>query len=103
MTSEEIEKYSEQLRTITAMPDGDDKTNALLELRKQVGAGGFGRDSILAVRDADSIASIHQALQTATMTNMCKTASKNYTIAAWAMIAAVISALAAWVAVLSMN
>ena len=46
------------------------------------------------------VSNIHQALQTATMVNMCKTATRNFWIAIIVSVIAFLSMLAAWVAVL---
>ena len=51
--------------------------------------------------EGELVYAIHQALQTATMIDACKTAARNYKIALIATVIALGSALAAWIAVLS--
>ena len=100
MTNQEIEKYRQRLVEIKKLSDSGKRNKAYIDLITIVGASGCGGDKPTAQRDAENIASIHQALQTATMVNMCKTAAKNYKIAITAAIIALLSALAAWAAVL---
>ena len=100
MTNQEIEKYRQRLVEIKKLSDSGERNKAYIDLITIVGASGCGGDKPTAQRDAENIASIHQALKTATMVNMCKTAAKNYKIAITASIIALLSALAAWAAVL---
>ena len=99
MAHKEIEQYRQRLLEIGKLSGSGERNKSYIELRKAVGASGCGGDKPTAERDALNIVSIHQALQTATMIDMCKTSSRNYKIAIAASIAAVLSALAAWVAV----
>lgn len=120
MTDEQIEAYRKHLSELTArcsdkQPESRIKEE-LKELARQVGASTrilwvHPTSSTITTSDADTseiIRNIHQALQTASMVNMCKTAAEGYEIATKASrnarihfwIAAAISficAAAAWV------
>jgi hypothetical protein len=73
----------------------------LRELANKLGASGeMYRASPANAGEAELVANILTALQTASMIDMCKTSNKNYRIAIAAAIVAILSALAAWVAVL---
>lgn len=119
MTDQEIEQKRERLVEIKKIKDSGEKNIAIIELIREVGAAGCAAmPETFRERDALNIASIHQALQTATMVNMCKSAAKGYevavnasesakksgkamaVIAIIALILALISALAAWAAVI---
>jgi len=123
MTDEEIEVYRKRLNELTAQCS-DDKpeqkiSQALKELAREVGASTCVffvhpvSGSRTGVADtSELIRNIHQALQTASMVNMCKTATEGYEMATkvsrnacinfWIAAAiAFLSAVAAWVAVLS--
>lgn len=112
MTHEEMQSYYQQLIEIMKISDSGERNKAIIELRNTVGASYCGKDlGSVGERDSQNIAGIHQALQTACMISMCKTASNSYKMAEEAMnkatttwwIAAVItllSMIAAWVAVL---
>jgi hypothetical protein len=113
MTHEEIEQYRKKLIEIIERPKQSDGNPAegtkrdLRELAKRVGANTRAiytdTNGVLKGYDAgisDLIDNIHIALQTATMIDMCKTSAKNYKIAIMASIIALLSALAAWIAVL---
>ena len=52
--------------------------------------------------EGELVYSIHTALQTETMINMCKTAARNFWITIIVAAAAVFSALAAWAAIIKM-
>jgi hypothetical protein len=84
----------------------------LKKLAKKVGAGTehtenespIPRDKGFSIRsrpisESELVQNIQQALQTLTMIDMCKVATKNYRIAIVSTLAAVISALGAWTAV----
>ncbi len=127
MTDEEIEAYRRQLNELTAQCSEEKPEsriyNELKQLARKVGAS----TCVFWVRpaggcrstDADTselIRNIHQALQTASMANMCKTAAQGYEMATkaskdasmasksaskqfWIAAAiAFLSAVAAWVA-----
>lgn len=113
MAYEENEQHRQELIRIAKLPDTD-QTGKICELSKlsaKVGAGGsglFGKNnaSISALHSK-----IHHALQTASMIEMCESASKGYEIALEATRSAsktywiaagisILSMLAAWVAVI---
>jgi hypothetical protein len=122
MTDVEIEAYRKMLNDLTIQLKGGQKEERtilpqLIELAREVGAS----TQVLYVRFVDSstsstkadsselIKNIHQALQTASMVNMCSAATKGYEIAIkaskdarkqfWiAAGIAFISAIAAWLA-----
>jgi len=129
MTDVEIEAYRKRLNDLTVqLKDGRKEEETicpqLIELAREVGASTrvlYVRfiDSRTSSTEADSselIKNIHQALQTASMINMCSAATQGYEIATKASkdarkqfcivaviavisaIAAVVSAIAAWVA-----
>jgi hypothetical protein len=101
MSPDEIESWQKKLIEAKAIKDKGQRNIALIEIIESVGASGCGGDKPWAERDAQNIASIQQALQTATSINMAKTASRNMWAAIIATVIALISALAAWCAVLS--
>ncbi len=99
MTQKEIEQARKRLVAIKKVADSGKRNKAFIVLAAEVGATGCPRDMpTIGERDAEHIRSIHQALQTAIMINMCKISSKNYKIAIIAAIAAALSAFAAWFA-----
>lgn len=114
MTRKEIEKYRQKLAEIINRPKQEDGNPAkgskedLQKLAQQVGASTRaiythptkGRIIAYDAGISDLIDNIHQALQTATMVNMCETSNKNYEIASRATKIAFGSAIAAWAAVL---
>lgn len=98
MTHKEIEKYRQRLVDIVKKEANSEKRGkAFIELTQEVGAGGYPESMPLEVleQDAEYIRSIDQALQTATMINMCKTANRNFIISLVVAIAALLSALGA--------
>lgn len=92
MTGKEIEKYRKELVKITATEDSGQRDKAFAELRNKVGAAA-------GESDGDNIDKIHQALQTASMIEICRTAARNYWIAFAVSLVALASAVAAWAAV----
>ena len=108
MTNEETEKYRKRLVEIQKKSDG--QFQALQNLAREVGASIINRYKGHGdAGQAELTDNIHQALQTATMIDMCKTstsmceiAAKNYKIASKAANIALGSAVAAWAAVLTM-
>lgn len=96
MTHKQIEKYRKQLVEILKGPD---KTARLEELAHEVGASTCPRQTGGISKEAELAESIHFALQTASMIDMCNTASRNYWIAFVAALVAMASAIAAWTAV----
>jgi len=121
MTDEEIEQYGQRLIEIQRKQEASVRVNELQGLAKELGAStlrmvdtiddrpttqGFLPQNV--ITEIEIVSNIHSALQTATMINMSKTsasmceiASRNYKIALVAAVAALLSALAAWFAVLA--
>lgn len=117
MTNKEIERYRQNLANILANNElkPEERRGKLEELAQKVGASitrfervktetgrssnriSYNEENV--ITETEIVHSIQVALQTATMINMCKTASRNFCIALIATIAAVISAIAAWAAV----
>ncbi|NLZ07075.1 MAG: hypothetical protein GXY19_18045 [Phycisphaerae bacterium] len=107
MTHEEIENYGRRLVAVQAIPDSGGRNKELIQIRKEIGAAPCGR----AVRstdeqEAENIAAIHQAIQTWSMIDACRTAARNVEIAesaqraaSRALLVAFWSMLAAWGAV----
>ena len=119
MTREEIAGYRQRLRNILNKEDTDQRLGELEQLAKEVGAGYVHTEiaatittetakeketSILQnpISESELVLNINNALQTETMIDMCKTASRNYWITLVAAIAAVLSALAAWSVIVKM-
>ena len=107
MTDTEIETYRQELNTLTNQCSNEDQEkeirSQLQDLARKVGAS---RLSVCVfsegaqIKSADTsilIHNIHQALQTATMVNMCRTATRGYKIAFLSAVAAIFSAVAACV------
>ena len=102
MAHKEIEGQNQRLIDIKNMSNPREKDKAYIELEAELGASGCGGGNILPKeREAEHIRSINQALQTAAMIDMCKTAARNYKIALTATIIAILSMLGAWAAVLA--
>ena len=122
-TDQEIESYRERLNNLTAKCSGKKQESQikgeLIELAREVGASTTTNVSqITKANTSELIQNIHQALQTASMVNMCKSARVGYEIATeaskqavkasrsatkqfWIAVAIAIaffSAVAAWVA-----
>ena len=102
MTHKEIEGYRKEKTEILKTKEPE-KRQRLLDLARKVGASTTNWARIGGENDATEsqlVDNIERALQTATMIDMCKTSAKNYKIAITASIIALLSALAAWAAVL---
>ena len=108
MNHKKIELYRQRLSKLTAeCSDEQKKSEELKELAREVGASTYviwvhPTSSTIRTTGADTpelIRNIHQALQTASMINMSKTANRNFVIALTATIIALGSAIALWVAV----
>jgi len=117
MVHKEIERYRERLREIVNMPDSGEllaipnsdkkmdtgqyeRYKALRHLALEVGGSHISTAPQKTANEGELVYSIHTALQTETMIDMCETAAKNYKIAIIATIIAGIATLAAWAAVL---
>lgn len=110
MTDQEIEECRQRLVGIQ-VKSGNGQFKDLQKLAKELGASTIDRYKGYGdAGQAELTENIHQALQTASMINMSKTAAKNYEIAVTATKAAVknywiaaaiafLSMLAAWAAV----
>lgn len=104
MTRKEIEQYGQRLIEIQKIQNPNERFEALQGLAKKVGASTqglsmWGDSDRAGVSEGNLVANIHKALQTATMIDVCKTASRNFIIALIATIIALGSAVALWVAV----
>jgi len=106
MTNKEIEEYRKRLVEIQKIPDSEQnkRVEALQKLAKEIGGSSkswqpIGGENI--ATESTLVDHINDALRTATMINMCKTASRNFIIALIATVIALVSAVAAWVAALS--
>ena len=97
MTFEEIKQCRQELLDILNIDPERKQHQPLRNLAKKVGAQ---QPNATNVEFRDMIVNnINHALQTATMIEMCRIASRNFWITVMAAIAAVLSALAAWVAI----
>ena len=122
MKRKEIAEYRQRLNKILNMEDEDKRLGELKRLAKEVGAG-YERTEIAAVTtrtttkimgmtlnqttphrnyisESELVLNINNALQTETMIDMCKTASRNFWIAVISAATALLAMLAAWAAVL---
>lgn len=101
MTYEEIQQKKQRLIDIQKMSDSNQgkRYRALRDLAIEVGASTISTYHQKPANEGELADNIHQALQTATMIDMCKTASRNYVIALIATIIALGSAVALWIAV----
>ncbi|MCK5174209.1 MAG: hypothetical protein KAR47_12520 [Planctomycetes bacterium] len=100
MTHRQIERHRRHLVEILQREKSPQRTEALYALAKEVGAStGKKRDGEGDIDAVGLVENIHYALQTASMTDMCRTAAKNYWIAFVASLVALVSAAAAWMAV----
>ncbi len=100
MSHKKIEEARERLIEIVNMSDLQKQKKELHILRKEIGASQHkehkrGDDFTV----SELIDNCHYALQTASMIEMCKTATRNFVIALIATLIALGSAVAAWVAV----
>lgn len=118
MTHREIAECRQRLIDIKGMSDSGERNKAYIELAAELGASGCGRDMPPGERDVEHIRGINRALQTASIIDMCRTATQGYEMATEASksaskqfrmtagvtiasaVAASLSAAAAWVAVM---
>ncbi len=108
--------YRQELCTILNNEDDDQRYEELKQLAKKVGAGyvntklvgvsktpiGNGvevRNLQSSITESELVLNINNALQTEMMIDMCNTAARNFWIAVIASIIAMVSALAAWTAI----
>jgi len=116
MTREKISEYRQKLRTVLNKDDGQ-RLEELKQLAKEVGAGYVrteiagksttpdGRGNLTTIyenpiSESELVLNINNALQTETMIDMCKIASRKFWIAVVAAIIAVVAAIAAVVSAL---
>ena len=117
MTREKISEYRQELRTILNNKDDGQRFEELKQLAKKVGAGYVNTKIVGAfalpdgqgttipqnsISEAELVLNINNALQTETMIDVCKTATRNFWVAIIATIIALISALAACSAIIKM-
>jgi len=111
MTHKEIREKRGELNRILKEEDAGPRLEKLQPFAKEVGASitrmGFAPylgDGVPISRNIitedEIVHNIAQALQTWTMVDMCKTAARNFWIAVIASLIALLSMIAAWVAVL---
>ena len=115
-TDQEIEKYRKTLNDLTAKCSGKNPESSikedLIKLAREVGASTITHTKDTQIYSAytwELISNIHQALQTASMVNMCRSAREGYKIATEASnravkhfwVVAVISLLSVVVAIAS--
>ncbi len=97
MTYKDIDEKQKKLLEI--LQKSDEKQNQ--DLRDLAAGLGVHKPNASGYEFRNEITkNIQNALQTATMISMCKTANRNFWITLMATIAAVISSVAAWVAVI---
>jgi hypothetical protein len=95
MTHKDIKQARKRLIEIKDIKDSGERNIAFIELGKELGAVGCPKDMSVGERDAEHVRSIHQALQTATMIDMCKIANRNFIITLVLAGSAMLSALGA--------
>jgi len=101
MEYKEIKRYMAELDIIlNTIANENDRVQKLIPLAKKVGASSrkWPHGSCSA-SEPELVDNIQRALQTASMIDMCETASRNCAIALIATLIALGSAVAAWVAV----
>ncbi len=117
MTNKEIEKYKSKLKEIVNIPDSRKKKNipntdetydtgqykrflALRQLALDVGASHISPKPQKTANEGELVYGIHMALQTETMVNTSKSATKSCWVAITVALVAFISAIAAWAAII---
>jgi hypothetical protein len=108
-----IAVYRQRLREILNIEDEVKRLGELKRLAKEVGAGyehteiadstpceGGIRYSHNFISESELVWNINDALQTETMIDMCKTATRNFWIALVSVVIALLAMFAAWTAVL---
>jgi len=118
MTRKKIAAHRQELcRILNTIEDEGERLEALKELAKKVGVGSMRKGKVLIKQDiygeqkyqeadliteGELVLNINNALQTDTMVDMCTIAARNSWVAIIATIIALISALAAWSAIVKM-
>jgi len=120
MTRKEITVYRQKLRDILNNEKNESKRlKALKELARKIGAGYVHTKIVCSdtikegtttttnvhqnpISESELVLNINNTLQTEIMIVVCSTAARNFWITVAAAIAAVLSALAAWAAIVKM-
>ena len=103
MTNEEIENKRNTLIQIVNMSSGTE-AKRLKELRKlalEIGASHKSTEFHRNANEGELVVSIQAALQTASMLNACKATKTAWIVALFSALASMLSAIAAWAAILS--
>ncbi len=78
MTHEELEQYQKELLAIMSGSKKDPAKSKEIQLRELAAKLGVNQEPYVNDYEAQLIANIQAALQTASMIDMCGTANKNY-------------------------
>ncbi len=101
MTQKEFEQYRKELTDILAMgADQGHKEYQLSHLAHRVGASKWSHGGPYHAGEPELIDNINDALRTEAMILACKTASSHFKVSIVAAVASLVSALAAWTAIL---
>jgi len=118
MSPKKIAEYRQKLHTILNNENEIQRLEELKQLAKEVGAGYVNTQIVCQntakegdatitttmqnpISESELVLNINNALQTETMIGMCNTAASNFKITVAVAIASVVSALAAWMAVVT--
>jgi len=103
MTNKEIENKRNKLIEIVNMSSGtgDKRRKELRELALEVGASHRSIEDHKAANEGELVVGIQAALQTTSMLNACKATKTAWIVALFSALASMISAIAAWAAILS--
>lgn len=106
MVTNDTKKYKRKLVEILKEEHAGVRLNKLTALAKEVGASTtrmvrYTEEPLASnkITETEIVQNIEVALQTASMIDMCKNTTRNFFLALIAAVAALLSALAAWVAV----
>ncbi len=101
MTHDEMEQTNQKLDKIMKLEELDkgEYLNNLIKLAQECGASCAMDHSTTESECQSLVDNIHKRLEIAAVINMCKASAKNYKIALIATIIALLSMLAAWLAV----
>lgn len=101
MPEKEFEQYRKELMDLVAMGEHQAHKEAKLkDLARKVGASTLSHGGPYNAGEPELIDNINDALRTEAMILACKTASRHFKISIMAAIASLVSALAAWTAIL---
>lgn len=103
MTNKEIENKKNELIRIVNMPSGteNERLKVLRKLAVEVGASHKSTEGQHNANEGELVVGIQAALQTASMLNACKATKTAWIVALFSALASLVSAVAAWVAILS--